>query len=378
MNLKDKNDLIALLNKTKEIYQDVSRRIHWSVADSEMLDNLMDSKEWQKTVGQRIQAAAKSSIAIDMLPSLLIYKAWQRTKAVYSFRPELVDDLSYTEDTSLRTALLERLPFKDMLLFFPEGALPKHENEELAGVYIHVEKHPEFQWVMFNYVDRIHSNNWDTYPGLGLAFPIQDGTKISDIFETKHYLNWLAAYKQRALYVEHKTEQEVEARMLEERRVLNTIINLMYYLSSKNADIQEIKNNKKKSKTLAKSKDDSTPVVKQHEVGAKYAEIVYRKVKENAVATKDDEGTGAEVKDDQVVIRTLRSGGKRRPHARKAHWQHYWTGKGRTTLEVRWISDLFVGANRDDQAVIVYDIQKESLKGKKNQNASKKKKKTIT
>lgn len=375
MNLKDKNDLMALLNKTKDIYQNISRQIHWSAADSEMLDNLMNSKEWQKSVGQRIQSAAKSPIAIEILPLFLNYKAWQRTKAVYSFHLELIDDLSHTEDTCLRTTLLERLPFKDMLLFFPEGSLPKHEDEELAGVYIHMEKHLEFQWVMFNYIDRIHSKNWDTYPGVGLAFPIQDGMKISEIFETKHYLDWLAAYKQRSVYVEHKTEKEVEARMLEERRVLNTIINLMYYLSSKNADIHEIKNIKKKSKTPAKSKDDSTPVVKQHEVGAKYAEIVYRKMKEDAAATKGDEETGAEVKDDQVVVRTLRSSGKRRPHARKAHWQHYWTGKGRTTLEVRWISDLFVGANCDEQAVIVYDIQKDSLKGKKNPNASKKKKK---
>ena len=130
MNLKDKNDLMALLNKTKDIYQNVSRSIHWSAADSEMLDSLMDSKEWEKTVGRRIQSVDKSLFAIEILPSFLIYKTWQRTKAVYSFRPELVDDLSYTEDTSLHTTLLERLPFKDMLLFFPEGALPKHENED--------------------------------------------------------------------------------------------------------------------------------------------------------------------------------------------------------------------------------------------------------
>ena len=236
-----------------------------------------------------------------------------------------------------------------------------------------MEKHPEFQWVMFNYIDRIRNKNWDTYPGVRFAFPIQDGMKISEVFETKQYLDGIASYKRQALYLEHKSEQEVNARILEERGVLNTIINLMYYLSSKNADIQEIKNSKKKSKTPSKSKNDSVPAIKLHEVGTKYAEIVYRKLKEDEAATVDGEETGAEIREDQVVIRTVRSGDKRRPHARKAHWQHYWTGKGRTTLEVRWISDLFVGVNRDDQAVIVYDVQKDSLKGRENPNSSKKK-----
>ena len=31
-----------------------------------------------------------------------------------------------------------------------------------------------------------------------------------------------------------------------------------------------------------------------------------------------------------------------RPHVRRAHWHHYWTGTGRTTLEVRWIEPTLV------------------------------------
>lgn len=27
-----------------------------------------------------------------------------------------------------------------------------------------------------------------------------------------------------------------------------------------------------------------------------------------------------------------------RPHTRKAHWHHYWTGKGRSELVLRWIA----------------------------------------
>lgn len=32
-----------------------------------------------------------------------------------------------------------------------------------------------------------------------------------------------------------------------------------------------------------------------------------------------------------------------RPHTRKAHWHHYWVGKGRKELVLRWIAPTVVG-----------------------------------
>ena len=33
-----------------------------------------------------------------------------------------------------------------------------------------------------------------------------------------------------------------------------------------------------------------------------------------------------------------------RAHVRRAHWHHYWTGKGRTELVLRWIAPTLVGS----------------------------------
>ncbi len=147
----------------------------------------------------------------------------------------------------------------------------------------------------------------------------------------------------------------------------------MYYLSSEEPDIKQIKRHKKPQKTL-NQKEDNDPAIKLHEVGTKYAEIVYRKLQINKSPVEEgddpseDDAEGSE--DD--TIRTVKRGKKRRPHVRRAHFQHYWTGEGRTIPVLRWKSDLFVGANRDDQAVVVYEA-KESMKGKRNPNTSKKK-----
>ena len=40
------------------------------------------------------------------------------------------------------------------------------------------------------------------------------------------------------------------------------------------------------------------------------------------------------------------------PHMRSAHWQRYWTGKGRTECKVKWIEPTFVGAKSSKNIVI--------------------------
>ena len=368
MNDKDKGSLTALLKETHEVYHNISRCIHWTIADSACLDDLMNSMEFQKDISSRMQRASGSKASAGLLPSFLAYKAWQRTKAVYSFNQEFVDDMGRTEDTPIYISLLDRLPFKDMLFFFPEGTLPTIKGEETAGIYVHVERHLERLWIIFNFLDRTLENGSQVYPGIAMAFPLTDRMKLSEVFETPQYLEWLSVYKRTVFIDRHLNEQEAEECLLAARKALNVSINLLYYLSSQNADIKEIKPHKKPSKPSSGKKKDDVPAVKLHEVGGEYPSIIYRKLKEADDSHEDD----SEKSGDDTTAQAVNSAKRRRPHARKAHWQHYWTGKGRTTLEVRWIPDLFVGVNRDDQVVVVYE-REDSLKGKRNPNTSKKK-----
>lgn len=376
MKQKDKDSVTALLHQINDRFQDLSHRIHWDAADAECLDCLMSSGAQQKDIANRITRATGAKALTIYLPSFLAYKAWQRTKAVYSFSEELVEDIARTEDTPLYISLLERLPFRDMLFFFPDGVLPKPQNEETAGIYVHIEKHPEHLGVIFNFVDRTYENGPHVYPGITIAFPITNRMKISQVFETPQYLEWVVTYKRIVFVDRNLDEQEAEECLQAERKALNAAINLMYYLSAENADIKPVKRQKKPHVAAVNPSVDNMPAVKLHEVGTKYAEIVYRTYKKSngstdGTAIPEEDGNVENSEDDSVT--TVKGGKKRRPHVRKAHWQQYWTGEGRKIPVLRWKSDLFVGINRDDQAIIVYDMPKESMKGKRNPNTSKKK-----
>ena len=119
MNQKEKDTLSTLLNHTKDTNKNISSLVRWSAADSERLDDFMHNKGLPTEIANRLLRATRDRTFTEYVPSFLSYKAWQRTKAVYSFNREFVADMSQTEDSCIYISLLERLPFKDMLFYFP-------------------------------------------------------------------------------------------------------------------------------------------------------------------------------------------------------------------------------------------------------------------
>ncbi len=369
MNNKNRDSLIALLTETQTVYQDISRKIHWSTVDSEHLDDLMHAKALSKEIGNRLLSATGSRALAEYVPSFLAYKAWQRTKAVYSFNEDLVEAISLTADSRIYVSLLERLPFKDMLFFFPEKGLPLLNDERIVGMYVHIESHPENLWIAINALDNTQQDGPKVLPGIGIGFPITNGMKISEVFETPQFLEWLSSFKLPLLYYNQLDEKRISDLIFTEKRALNTAINLLYYLSAKNADIKSVKRQRKQPKPSTSTNSDPLPAIKQFDVGAEHADIIYRHFNDNIGSDEDED----DISEEATPTREITVGKKRRPHARRAHWQHYWTGKGRSNLELRWKSDLFVGARRDDQSTVVYEVAREPLKGKRNPNTSKKK-----
>ena len=90
MNNNNRDSLIALLTQTQNVYQDISRKIRWSAADTERLDDLMHSKELPKEIRRRLLSASGSRALTEYVPSFLTYKVWQRTKAVRKRRKNRV------------------------------------------------------------------------------------------------------------------------------------------------------------------------------------------------------------------------------------------------------------------------------------------------
>lgn len=50
-----------------------------------------------------------------------------------------------------------------------------------------------------------------------------------------------------------------------------------------------------------------------------------------------------------------------RPHTRKAHWHHYWVGKGRKELVLRWIAPTVVGTG--ERVATIHRVRNEQEDG---------------
>ena len=53
----------------------------------------------------------------------------------------------------------------------------------------------------------------------------------------------------------------------------------------------------------------------------------------------------------------IAEGIKKRPHVRRAHWHHYWTGPGRTVLEVRWLEPVFVMGTEEEIDTVIHEVE---------------------
>lgn len=112
--------------------------------------------------------------------------------------------------------------------------------------------------------------------------------------------------------------------------LVNSLINLMMYLSQPKVEIlKKLPNNKNQKKTLPKSFYSVEPT--ENEVGYHLGNAIrkYKYVYE-------------------LRERKEYQGGTKRPHMRQGHFHHYWAGKGRTQLIVKFVEPTFVlGGSKD-------------------------------
>ena len=104
-------------------------------------------------------------------------------------------------------------------------------------------------------------------------------------------------------------------------------------LASKIAEIKEVKI-PQSQRTIAPVKGKGRPkrvAIKAYQVGYTFGKSFEQQV--TAQNTVRDQAVGQ------------RNGLTVRPHVRRAHWHHYWTGAGHTILEVRWIQPTLVLPN---------------------------------
>ena len=234
---------------------------------------------------------------------------WRQTKLIYEFDKTLVEELNAQTDLAVASEMLKRLPFECAYIMAPN--LFSYNDEPVDG-FMCLKRHDVLQ-ILF-----VAWNRKDGTTNEGLL----DIHLDSKTLEESDKLSQEASVR-RGLISEHAPSTHTG----------NGIIQLLLYLCAANADIQErrpTRSTKKTSKTT-----DKRPV-RHWDVGVRVGATIKRN-RSYTVRT-------AQHADHKQHARP-------RPHLRRGHWSHFWTGKRDSKDRERilkWIEPVYINADSPD------------------------------
>ena len=247
---------------------------------------------------------------------------WRQTKLIYEFDKTLVEELSAQTDLAVASEMLKRLPFECAYITTPN--LFGYNNQPVDG-FMCLKRHDVLQ-ILF-----VACNKKDGTTSEGLldihldAKTLEESDKISQETVVK-----------RGLVSEHTPSVHTSS----------GIIQLLLYLCAANADIKERRSSTTAAAKKTNKKADKRPV-RHWDVGVR---------------------VGATIKRNRsYAAKTQRKGGdhkqhaRPRPHLRRGHWSHFWTGKRDSADRERilkWIEPVYINADTpDDLPTTIYKVK---------------------
>lgn len=266
----------------------------------------------------------------DVLSMTAIVSLWSKAKTVYKFDRDFAVDLSKTNGLRIYPSVLAHLPYNTF--YIDTTNIP--EFAPFTGIFVHVEILEDesiIVWAHRTIEDRYYTNysylnecirQYDN----GVAFYDCERTDLrppEDVIHMSHFIQ------------NHEGDFVVDNRASTD--IWMFVYQALTYLASDKPEVYispETKAAKQKARQAGKKLNDAVKL----EVGYRYGAAVRKEREQRAKVIYEGGGSG-----------THKSP---RPHARAAHWHHYWVGEGRTTLIVKWLPQTFVGAGDEKQAVI--------------------------
>lgn len=251
----------------------------------------------------------KGAAADCFFPYILV-NTWSKNKQVYTFDAELELTLSDMDEIKIPVRILDRLPYNTFYIeFAKDGIFASHFH----GVFVNFVKH-EQGYVLF--LMRV-TEEGKSMTGSVSFVPDNDN-------DAYFIINRFRDIEKRNVDCE-----------MDWSEFSMFLLNAVLYLCSENAEIRENKTTIRtyKPSSIVRNKFSE---IQKHDCGFIYGETIRKNKKqkkslENGENKNDSENT---------AIKTRK---EMRPHSRKAHWHHYWVGKGRTELVLRWIAPTTVG-----------------------------------
>lgn len=126
-------------------------------------------------------------------------------------------------------------------------------------------------------------------------------------------------------------------------QMLLAALNMYLYVSSAEADIAPNPEHARITRRGAAIRDKYREVEVQ-DVGIRIGSVLRRTRQQHTAASKSDTG-----------------GTKKRPHTRRGHWHHYWTGAksdpDARKLVLKWTHPVLVGGSKDNNIVTIHPVK---------------------
>lgn len=309
----------------------------WDMAESFHKDKGKELPEWddkcyipihatlsitQKTFGNTICAALIAALA-----------PWRLSKEVYRFDPDL-EQVLYNQadvDMSIPCGVLDRLPFRCVYVESP-GL-----GENIHGFFVHfehdiVKKRMELRLITIPKDDISIDSGWTP-----LILCLDKGT-IKESFTTWYdeSLTNLALFEGDISIPTKEIRETLAASIGVYTIIISRALQLILYVCAQNAEIHETPLRTPRSSRIV----DHGKEIRRWDVGLRIGRIIR--------ASKGPAITQGE----RVAI----AGTGKRPHPRRGHWHHYWTGPrsepSRRELVLRWVAPTFIGS-QDDAPVTI-------------------------
>lgn len=249
---------------------------------------------------------------------------WNKYKPIYRFDPELVKELiSNSKElltSSMPTLLLDKLPFPAVWIELDNGQFPdfKKINSEMPrvqGILVYKILYSSKKILCLEYVDSSLSSF--------LVRLEYDGHKTLK-----------EAIVKRSLSADEEADPKLDELMDD---YIAQALSLVLYLCANNADVRESKR--------SKNRISGAGSVTEWDVGVRYGNAI------RAYAAKEGKSHKG-------------SHSRKRPHWRKGHFQHYWTGPKSKPEErkliLNWVEPVLVNeelANIDKLPAVIHKVE---------------------
>ncbi|MDO5765110.1 MAG: hypothetical protein Q4P84_05370, partial [Elusimicrobiales bacterium] len=265
---------------------------------------------------------------------------WRQSKVLYSFDAELVDVLrAQAEDIKdsdvLPAELLLHLPHPCVYVKAP--GLLEHTDGFFAWTDYDVNRDGAELRIQWLADDMAHT--------FAQVLHIADGWTLHDC------LTDTARHTAEALGSDPDDAGDLSAK---DARVILSAVQLLLYLVSQDADVTDAPSAPKPQRTPQPAKTvrlirDKAGDIDAKDVGVRVGAAI-RKARVRYEQRKEAAGPG----------------GVKRPHPRRGHWHHYWTGPKDTPerkLILKWTAPTFIHADDfDGENVVAYTVRRDHPK----------------